>query len=41
MTSSARSMAAMLSVWCASNALLYAVCVWVLTQPMEMRGMAM
>jgi Fe-S-cluster-containing hydrogenase component 2 len=41
MTSSVRSMAAMLSVWCVSNALLYAVCVWVLTQPMEMRGMAM
>jgi hypothetical protein len=41
MTASARSMAAMLSVWCVSNALLYAVCVWVLTQPMEMRGMAM
>ena len=41
MTASARSMAAMLSVWCASSTLLYAVCVWVLTQPMEMRGMAM
>jgi hypothetical protein len=41
MTSSTRSMAGMLSVWCVSNALLYAVCVWVLTQPMEMRGMAM
>jgi cytochrome c oxidase assembly factor CtaG len=41
MTASGRSMAAMLSVWCVSNALLYAVCVWVLTQPMEMRGMAM
>jgi cytochrome c oxidase assembly factor CtaG/ferredoxin len=41
MTASAGSMAAMLSVWVASSAALYAVCVWVLTQPMEMRGMAM
>ena len=41
MTASVRSMAAMLSVWCVSSTVLYAICVWVLTQPMEMRGMAM
>jgi cytochrome c oxidase assembly factor CtaG len=41
MTASARSMAAMLAIWCTSSTALYAVCVWVLTQPMEMRGMAM
>jgi hypothetical protein len=41
MTASARSMAAMLAIWCMSSTALYAVCVWVLTQPMEMRGMAM
>jgi hypothetical protein len=41
MTASAGSMAAMLAIWCASSTTLYAVCVWVLTQPMEMRGMAM
>jgi cytochrome c oxidase assembly factor CtaG len=41
MTTSVRSMLAMLSVWGGSSMLLYAICVWVLTQPMEMRGMAM
>jgi Fe-S-cluster-containing hydrogenase component 2 len=41
MTASVGPMLAMLSLWAGSNAALYAICVWVLTQPMEMRGMAM
>jgi cytochrome c oxidase assembly factor CtaG len=38
---SAKNMAVMLALWGASNAAFYAFCIWVFTQPMEMRGMGM
>jgi len=41
MTASALGMAAMFALWATSSGALYGICVWVLTQPMEMRGMAM
>lgn len=41
MTASARNAGAMLLVWATSSTAFYALCVWVLTQPMEMRGMGM
>lgn len=41
MTTTARNAAAMLTIWALSSTLFYAICLWVYTQPMEMRGMMM
>jgi ferredoxin len=40
-SSTARNTIAMLSVWMLSSGCLYGGCIWVFTQPMEMRGMGM
>ncbi len=41
MTSKVRNAAAMLTIWAMSSTLFYVVCLWVYTQPMEMRGIGM
>jgi len=41
MASSARNAVAMLTLWALSSGLFYAICIWIYTQPMEMRGMGM
>jgi cytochrome c oxidase assembly factor CtaG/Fe-S-cluster-containing hydrogenase component 2 len=41
MSSSVRSAVAMLTLWTLSSGLFYAICLWIYTQPMEMRGMGM
>lgn len=41
LSSSAKRRAAMASVWLLSSGTLYALCVWIFTQPMQMRGMGM
>lgn len=41
MTTRMRNAVAMLSIWALSSTVFYAICLWVYTQPMEMRGMGM
>jgi len=41
MTASVRNAAAMLTIWALSSTAFYAICLWIYTQPMEMRGMGM
>ena len=41
MTTTVRNAAAMLTIWALSSTAFYAICLWIYTQPMEMRGMGM
>ncbi|MGC8549432.1 MAG: cytochrome c oxidase assembly protein [Acidobacteriaceae bacterium] len=41
MSANVRNAAAMLSIWALSSTAFYAICLWIYTQPMEMRGMGM
>lgn len=41
MSASLRGTIAMLTLWMLSSGLFYAICLWIYTQPMEMRGMGM
>jgi cytochrome c oxidase assembly factor CtaG len=41
MTTTVRNAAAMLTLWALSSTAFYAICLWIYTQPMEMRGMGM
>lgn len=41
MSTTLRNAAAMLTLWAFSSTAFYAICLWIYTQPMEMRGMGM
>lgn len=41
MSTTVRNAAAMLTIWALTSTAFYAICLWIYTQPMEMRGMGM